>query len=133
VKLLIVEDSALIRKVTQLAFASSEYDLEEAENGLAALVLVARAVQPFDAIVLDLRMPDMNGAEFLRALRQRPLHAATPVVIASSEGEASELLQEARRLGVTAVLKKPWKPEELTAAVRRACTTPQPEGEGGQA
>lgn len=120
-RLLIVEDSALIRKVTRLAFPSREHELHEAENGLEAVGLVDRAEQPFDAIVLDLQMPDMDGVAFIRALRQRPLHRNTPIVIATSERENSALLQEARRLGVAGVAKKPWKPQELAAMVQQAC------------
>lgn len=131
-RVLIVDDSALIRKVTHLAFPSSEYELHEAENGLAALALIAGAGQPFDAIVLDLMMPDMNGVEFLRALRQRPKYAEIPVIVATTEGDASPLLQEARRLGVAGVVKKPWKPQDLAAVVqqavsrRRTATAPPP-------
>jgi two-component system chemotaxis response regulator CheY len=121
VRLLIVEDSALIRKVTRLAFHSREHELHEAENGLEAIGLVDGAAQPFDAIVLDLQMPDMNGAAFIRALRQRPQHRDTPIVVATSEGESSELLQEVRRLGVAGIVKKPWKPQELAAMVQQAC------------
>ena len=55
--------------------------------------------QPFDAILLDLRMPGMNGVEFIHALRQRAPHRETPVVVATSEKETSELVQDARRLG----------------------------------
>ena len=121
-RLLIVEDSVLIRKVSRLAFPGAEFDIEEAENGYGALAQLSLAQQPFDVIVLDLQMPDMNGVEFLRALQQRPLHRVTPVVVATSEGEDSELLKEARRLGVFAVIKKPWKPQELAAAVRDAAS-----------
>lgn len=119
-RLLIVDDSALIRKVTHLAFPEKKYELEEADNGYGALAQLSLAQQPFDVIVLDLQMPDMNGVEFIRALRQRPLHQDTPIVIATSETESSELLQDARRLGVAAVVKKPWKPQELVAAVQVA-------------
>jgi CheY-like chemotaxis protein len=121
VRLLIVEDSELIRKMTRLAFPTREHELQEAASGMEALACLSRASQPFDAILLDLRMPDMNGAEFLRALRQRPLHRETPVVIATSEEGISDLLVEAGRLGVAAVVKKPWRPQELAAIVRQAC------------
>jgi CheY-like chemotaxis protein len=60
-RLLIAEDSALIRKVTCLAFPSAQYELEDAGNGLEALARIEAAAEPFDAIVLDLQMPDMNG------------------------------------------------------------------------
>jgi len=120
-RLLIVEDSALIRKVTHLAFPAREHELQEAANGVEALALIAAATQPFDAIVLDLQMPDMNGVEFVRALRQRPRHRDTPVVVATSEGDDSPLMQEARQLGVAAIVKKPWKPHQLADVVRQAC------------
>jgi CheY-like chemotaxis protein len=121
VRLLIVEDSALIRKVTRLAFPSREHELHEAENGIEALGLIDGTDQPFDAILLDLQMPGMNGVEFVRALRQRPRHRDTPVVIATSEKEGSELMQEARRLGVAAIVRKPWVPMELANLVLEAC------------
>jgi two-component system, chemotaxis family, chemotaxis protein CheY len=125
-RLLIVDDSALMRKVTHLAFPGKQYELEEAENGYGGLAQLSLAQQPFDVIVLDLQMPDMNGVEFIRALRQRPLHRDTPIVIATSDSEASDLLQEARRLGVAAVVKKPWKPQELSAAVHVAAARHPP-------
>ena len=121
-RLLIVEDSALIRSVTRLAFPPSAHQLVEAENGIRALELLDRTIEPFDAIVLDLRMPEMNGVEFIHALRERPLHRNTPIVVASSESETSELGQAVRQLGVAAIVKKPWKPHELAEVVRRACS-----------
>jgi two-component system, chemotaxis family, chemotaxis protein CheY len=131
VRLLIVEDSELIRKVTRLAFPRDE--LHDAANGLDALARLAAAREPFDAIVLDLQMPDMNGVEFLRALQQRPQHRKTPVVLATSEGESSALLQEARRLGVAAVVKKPWQPQAFAAVVQRAVADRRPALNGGPA
>ena len=125
-RLLIVDDSPLMRKVTHLAFPGAKFEIEEAENGYGALAQLSLAQQPFDVIVLDLQMPDMNGVEFIRAMRLRPSHADTPIVIASSESEDSELLQEARRLGVAAVVKKPWKPKELAAAVQVAARPDRP-------
>ena len=119
-RLLVVEDSALIRSVTRLAFPPGAHQLVEAENGRRALELLDNAIQPFAAILLDLRMPEMNGVEFIQALRQRPIHRATPVVVASSEAEESELGRAVRQLGVAAVVKKPWKPHELAEIVRRA-------------
>ena len=128
-RLLIVEDSALIRKVTHLAFPVREHDLREAANGAEALAHIAGAPDPFDAIVLDLRMPDMNGVEFLRALRQRERHRDTPVVVATSEDDTSPLMQEVRQMGVAAIVKKPWKPHELLQVVRQACGSRRLTGE----
>jgi two-component system, chemotaxis family, chemotaxis protein CheY len=118
-RLLIVEDSELIRKVTRLAFRGV-HDIHEAANGVEGLTRLASAAAPFDAVVLDLQMPDMNGVDFLKLMRQRPAHCLTPVVVATSETDGSPLLQEVRQLGVAGILKKPWKPQELAAAVEQA-------------
>ena len=119
-RLLVVEDSALIRTVTRLAFPARDHEIQEAADGRQALALLDGPGQRFDAILLDLRMPEMNGVEFIRALRERPQHRDTPIIVASNERETSELVQEARRLGVAAVVKKPWKPQELAQLVQ-AC------------
>ena len=60
-RLLIVDDSALIRKVTHLAFPEKKYELEEADNGYGALAQLSLAQQPFDVIVLDLQMPELTA------------------------------------------------------------------------
>lgn len=117
-RLLIVEDSALIRKVTRLAFPSREHELYEAEDGQEALELLDNTAEPFDAILLDLQMPRMNGCQFIRALRDRPRHRDTPVVLATSERETSDLLREARTLNPAAVVNKPWNPKALAELVR---------------
>jgi len=119
----------LIRKVTHLAFPVRQHDLQEAANGAEALALIAGAAVPFDAIVLDLRMPDMNGVEFLRALRQRERHRDTPVVVATSDDDTSPLVQEVRQMGVAAIVKKPWKPHELAALVQQAYAAGRSKGE----
>jgi two-component system chemotaxis response regulator CheY len=129
-RLLIVEDSELIRQMTRLAFSAKEHDLHDAANGVEALTHLSRAERPFDAILLDLQMPDMNGVEFLRALRQRPLHRDTPVVIATSERDDSPLMDEVRGMGVAAIVKKPWKPQEFASVVAQACAGRSPHIDG---
>jgi CheY-like chemotaxis protein len=118
-RLLIVEDSPLIRKVTRLAFPAREHQLVEAEDGQMALTVLDGAAEPFDAILLDLIMPRMNGCQFMRALQERARHRHTPVVLATSERETSPLLIEAQSLNPAAVVKKPWHPQTLADLVRR--------------
>ncbi|HEX2218731.1 MAG TPA: response regulator [Gemmatimonadales bacterium] len=91
-------DSKRIRKVTRLAFPPKEHDLFDAEDGHAAFNLLDTATEPFDAILLGLNMPRMDGCQFIRALRQRARHRDTPVVLATSERETSQLLIDARAL-----------------------------------
>ena len=123
-RLLVVEDSPLLRKMFGLAFPSQTNDLQPAENGRSAMELLAGSDEPFDAVLLDLRMPDMDGVEFLRALRRQPVHRLTPVVLTTAEADDSELLAQARLLGVAAVVKKPWSPQALRNVVQQVIEPP---------
>jgi len=123
-KLLVVEDSPLLRRMFGLAFPHQSNDLCPAENGRSAMALLAASPEPFDVVLLDLRMPDMNGVEFIRALRRHPSHRLTPVILTTAEADDSALLQEARDLGVAAVVKKPWSPNALRSVVQRVLDSP---------
>lgn len=116
-RVLIVEDSPLVRKMYGLAFSKREHELTAVEGGQKALTAIAQSPDPFDLILLDLRMPDMDGVEFIRAIRSKGALARIPIVLTTAEPEGSELMREAMLLGVTAVVRKPWKPQELRDVV----------------
>jgi CheY-like chemotaxis protein len=112
-RILIVEDSPLVQSMYGLAFSRREHELTTANDGREALARLADPASCFDVVLLDLRMPGMNGVEFLQQVRRDARLAQIPIVLTTMEPEESELLREARRLGVTAVVKKPWHPQEL--------------------
>jgi len=118
VKALIIEDSPLVRKMYGLAFSKREHELVTAENGRRGLEVLAAEPRAFDLILLDLRMPDMDGVEFIRAVRRSGRFRDLPIVLTTVEPDGSPLLEEAVGQGVAAVVKKPWKPHELRAAVQ---------------
>ncbi len=118
VRILIVEDSSLVQRMYGLAFPKRTHELVPAANGLEALQTLDASEEPFDLILLDLRMPDMNGVEFLAALRRRSA-APPPVVLTTAEPANSPLVHEARSLGAAAVVHKPWKPQDLQAVVQQ--------------
>ncbi|MEZ0333858.1 MAG: response regulator [Gemmatimonadales bacterium] len=122
---LIVEDSPLVRKMYGLAFSKREHDLVTAEDGRKALATLTAEPRPFDLILLDLRMPDMDGVEFIRAVRRTGRFREIPIILTTVEPDSSELLREARDLGVAAVVKKPWKPQELRAVVQSVLHDPR--------
>lgn len=123
-RLLVVEDSPLLRKMFGLAFPNLWNDLQQAENGREAMAVLAGTLEPFDVVLLDLRMPDMNGVEFIRALRRQPVHRHTPVVLTTAEADDSELMREARALEVAAIVKKPWHPQGLRQVVQQVLDQP---------
>lgn len=118
VKVLIVEDSPLVRKMYGLVFSKREHELVTAEDGRKGLEALAAGPQDFHLILLDLRMPDMDGVEFIRAVRRAGRFHDIPIVLTTVEPDGSPMLAEAVALGVDAVVKKPWKPHELRAVVQ---------------
>lgn len=110
-RILIVEDSALVRKMYGLAFPPRQHQLILAESGKAALAVLDASGDGFDLILLDLRMPDMNGVEFLAELARRRI--AIPVILTTGEAPNSPLVAEAQAYRPAAVAYKPWRPDEL--------------------
>ena len=114
---LIVDDSAIVRKVLMKTFGMTEIAVNnfyQAENGQVGLdVLRANWV---DVIFLDINMPVMNGMEFIQRLRADPSVSETPVIVVSTEG-SKERKEELERLGIKAYLRKPVTAETLVATV----------------
>jgi len=115
-RVLVVEDDALTRQLLCRALESEGCEVVEAEHGRAALDRMAAGVP--DLVLLDLMMPEMNGFEFLEAMREREVWRAVPVAVIT----AKELTDEERRRlngGVERVVAKGARGlEALAAAVR---------------
>lgn len=126
VRVLIVEDSPLVRKMYGLVFSKREHELTTAEDGRKALEILTADPRRYDLILLDLRMPDMDGVEFIRAVRLASRFRDIPIVLTTVEPDTSQLLREAVAQGVAAVVKKPWKPHELRAVVQAVLHAPRP-------
>jgi CheY-like chemotaxis protein len=62
-------------------------------------------------------MPDMDGVEFIRAVRRHYALRRIPIVLTTVEPGGSDLMRQAEALGVAAVVRKPWKPQELRDVV----------------
>ena len=111
VRALVVDDEALIRWSVAETLAAHDIAAEQAGDAAAALGAIARATQPFDIVVLDLRLPDMNDLALLRKVRQ--LLPDAYVVLMTAFG-TPEILAEAAALGTHGVLNKPFALEELS-------------------
>jgi cyclic di-GMP phosphodiesterase len=115
VRILLVDDDAGLRALLRATFEGSDVEVDEAESAAAAAREIARA-RP-DVIVLDIRMPGMDGLEFCRVLKRDPETAGIPVVLLT--GASSEEAAEARHAGAEALLHKPFSPLELLGIVER--------------
>lgn len=112
-RVLLVDDDESIRDFVRMALSDVGYDVATAEDGRAALELLARW-QP-SLILLDMRMPRMDGWQFSRAYRDTPRPHA-PIVVLTAARDAAESAAEIR---ADAHLAKPFQLAELIQLVRR--------------
>jgi CheY-like chemotaxis protein len=121
-RVLIVDDSPVVRRITRSALQNDGYVLTEAGNGREALELIRR--EPPDLVILDLVMPELDGLDVLRALRANPTTVALPVLILTSETDEGST-RAGFDVGATDYLTKPFSNPQLSARVR-ACLTRGP-------
>ena len=112
--ILVVEDHEDVREIFVAFLKARRYHVLEAADGLEALDL-ARTTVP-DLILLDLRMPRMDGEGFRREQLADPQLAATPVIVLSGNADADDV---AARLGAVCCLHKPIDASTLLGAVAR--------------
>ncbi len=113
-KVLVVDDEPAIRKLLRMGLGTQGYHIIDAPNAKAALDLMGD--EP-DLVILDLGLPDMQGLELLRQIRQ--LRADVPIVVLSSRGDEVAKV-EALDLGADDYVTKPFGMDELLARIRAA-------------
>ena len=114
---LVVEDEADMARILQVNLCSLGHTVALAAT-LAAARLQFQAARP-DLVLLDLRLPDGLGSEFLRDLKADPASAAIPVIIVSALGDEDTVVQ-ALNLGADDYVTKPFRTGELLARVATA-------------
>jgi two-component system, cell cycle response regulator DivK len=113
-KVLIVDDSHMIRRIVGTILKEIGFEVITAENGKAGCE-AARAERP-DLIIMDVEMPVMNGIEATARLRSDPSVSAIPILIFTSLG-SDEDMRAARDAGACGFLNKPISRDELKDAV----------------
>ena len=119
-QILVVDDSAIIRQMVSKSLGLAglpPYEISEASNGLEALALLREKSRRFDLVLADIHMPKMSGTELVSAMAQDDRLTRVPVIIISSDGNAGNH-ERLRLLGVRALLKKPFRPEQFRAVVQ---------------
>ena len=113
-RVLVVDDEPPIRKLLRMGLSTQGYDILDAPSGKAALELIGE--KP-DLVILDLGLPDIEGLELLRRIRER--NEGVPIVVLSSRGEEAAKVQ-ALDLGADDYVTKPFGMDELLARIRAA-------------
>jgi len=114
---LLVDDIQDTRELFDIAFVSAGHRTATASSGAQALELIAK--HRFDAVVLDIEMPHMNGWEVLEVIQQLPLGEQVPVILFSAYDDLG-MEERAKAAGAYALLRKPLLPKYLIAMTESA-------------
>lgn len=114
-KILIAEDSDMMRRIAKMSIEKGGYQVFEAENGAEA-VDIAIKENP-DVILLDAEMPEMDGWEACKNIRKNPATANTPVIMCTGHDLSDEanLLNE---VGATDYITKPYNPVHVLEKIK---------------
>jgi two-component system chemotaxis response regulator CheY len=118
-RVLIVDDAALIRAYYRQALERAGYEVDEALNGIEGLEKVL--MQPFDLVIVDVNMPQMDGMTFIRALRSKELPMSAIATLVTSTEAKEQDVTAARVAGANYYLTKPISQEGLIEHVVLLC------------
>lgn len=119
-KILIAEDSDMMRKIAKMSVTKDSHQVIEATNGLEAVDLATKELP--QVILLDAEMPEMDGWEACKTIKKNPQTANIPVIICTGHdlSEEQDLLKEA---GANDYLTKPYNPLQMREKISKALGT----------
>jgi two-component system chemotaxis response regulator CheY len=113
---LLVDDSKTMRNIQKAALATlGAVTTSEAADGVEGMKAIAAAPAPFDLILVDWNMPNMNGLEMVQAVRKTDRR--TPIIMVTTEGEKERVI-EAIKAGASNYVLKPFKTEDFVAKIQ---------------
>jgi len=115
-RILVVDDDEVILAAVSGILGQEGFRVETATNGSEALDCVERSSP--DVVLLDMRMPVLDGWAFARVLREREIHLTIVVMTAAQDARVW-----AEEIGANAYLAKPFDLDDLIAVVERACSS----------
>jgi two-component system chemotaxis response regulator CheY len=116
-KILIVDDSSMIRLALRSALSEGGYEVVEAVNGLDALSKL-KSIDKISLVISDVNMPEMDGITFVQTYKSIPELQYVPVLMLTTE-TGQNMKEAGKAAGVRAWLVKPFNKELLMAAVSK--------------
>jgi CheY-like chemotaxis protein len=111
-KIMVIDDSIVIRKMIEIALEEENYHLINASSGKEGMDSFEKD-QP-DLVILDMMLPDMSGIDLLKKIKEK---SDTPIIMLSGK-DSPQLVENAKEVGVNDFLPKPFKDEELVEKVK---------------
>lgn len=115
-RIMTVDDSTSMRQMVSFTLRQAGYDVIEATDGKDALRKLAD--ERVDMMLADVHMPEMDGIELIRKVREDPQIRFLPIVMLTTESQAAKK-EEGKAAGATGWIVKPFRPEQLVAVVRK--------------
>ena len=117
-RVMTVDDSATVRETLETTLTQAGYNVVEAVDGQDALG--KWEAQNVDMLVTDLNMPNLDGINLIREIRQKPGYRFMPIIMLTTEAQP-EMKEAGKQAGASGWIIKPFKPEQLLAVVRMVC------------
>ena len=114
--ILTVDDSKSIREAVRFALEPLGYNIVEAEDGLDGIAQLEK--EQVDLVITDLNMPNLDGLEFIEAVRQRDDFAGLPLVMLTTEGQADKM-RRGKKAGASGWIVKPFNELQLELTVKK--------------
>ena len=110
------DDSVSIRQMVSMTLKDAGYEVVEAVDGVEALEKLKK--QHVDMLFTDLNMPNMDGNELIKQVRQLETYKFMPIIMLTTESQ-EEKKKAAKASGATGWIVKPFKPEQLLAVIKK--------------
>ena len=115
-KIMTADDSPSMRQMVSFTLKEAGFDVIEAADGQDALNKLK--ADKADMVITDLNMPNMDGLELIKAIRELPEYKFIPIIMLTTESDESKK-QAGKDAGATGWLVKPFKPPQLTAVIKK--------------
>lgn len=115
-RILIVDDSKVIRELVEAVLIENGHEVKTAEDGVQGLD--ATRNEQFDMILSDINMPNMTGISMVSKVRRVLGYEYIPIIMLTTESSSFKK-DKARKMGATGWLQKPFDPERLMKAVNK--------------
>jgi len=115
-KILVVDDSSMLRQLISAAVREAGFDVVPAENGKDALAKLQGG--KVDMVITDLNMPEMDGIELIKQLRAKPDYRFTPIIMVTTEFQEAKK-KEGREAGASGWVVKPFLTENLVNVINK--------------
>jgi CheY-like chemotaxis protein len=119
-RLLVVEDNKINQMVAKGLLSKEGADITMADNGELGVAAVAGAVVPFDAVLMDVQMPVMDGYTATRKIREELALTALPIIAMTANAMASDR-EACLQAGMDDHVGKPFNLDQLVATLQRLC------------